>query len=403
MKFKRVGALILVLAIVATAGLAIAVGLNAYDAKADADARKGVNNLVERALARNASSETIEAWAPGNKYYDVAELLEDALKIQTYRLDIMHSQASAYLLGDSSLGNFDKIVGTYERILDSSPNDPKGLFYLAFWKHYQKNAANYGSASVTDSDIAALIGSLNTHYRAEKITYLLTSMEKAFASEISGTLSGAEIDAYKNDGNAGILVLGCSLDSKGQMIGVLVQRLEKAKELADLFPDMNVIVSGGAPVKGNSEAILMKQWLIDEGIDEDRILTQDYGTDPVTKTAYALPLLSKNGITNVLLVTSASQAHGSEIYLAAAATVNNYPVNTRTVAYMDVSAASAKNADAVAVIYADTVRALNECRINIMNVVDTVAYDESRRDHEYWIPGEGLQPAIPGWTPPQGP
>lgn len=88
------------------------------------------------------------------------------------------------------------------------------------------------------------------------------------ASYESKKMSGIENPDY-------ILVLGNKLnDDKPSK--ALLARLEKAVELSEKYPKARIVVSGGLS-KGNSksEAEVMRSYLVEHGIAEDRIITEE--------------------------------------------------------------------------------------------------------------------------------
>ena len=57
----------------------------------------------------------------------------------------------------------------------------------------------------------------------------------------------------------GIVVLGYALKKDGTMDAPLIQRLEKTLEVARALPAAPIVVTGGAPKAGKTEAAAMKQ------------------------------------------------------------------------------------------------------------------------------------------------
>ena len=73
-----------------------------------------------------------------------------------------------------------------------------------------------------------------------------------------------------------IITLGYALNPDGSMHDILVQRLEKTLEIANQNPDALIIVTGGVPQNNKTEGDLMKQWLIEKGVDASRIYSDNY-------------------------------------------------------------------------------------------------------------------------------
>ena len=69
-----------------------------------------------------------------------------------------------------------------------------------------------------------------------------------------------------------IAVFGQSPNMDGTPSEGLLSRLEKTKEMAERYPDVKIVLSGG-PVKTQyTEASVMKKWLVENGIDEERLI-----------------------------------------------------------------------------------------------------------------------------------
>ena len=102
-----------------------------------------------------------------------------------------------------------------------------------------------------------------------------------------------------------IITFGCK--TNGMTPGkALTRRLELTKELLEHYPEAVTIVSGG---KGRdesaAEADAMKKWLIDRGISEDRIYTEDRATSTVENIRYSLKVIEEKSLTGPLVGVSA--------------------------------------------------------------------------------------------------
>lgn len=76
-----------------------------------------------------------------------------------------------------------------------------------------------------------------------------------------------------------IAVFGQSPNVDGTPSEGLLSRLVKTKELAEKYPDVKIVLSGG-PVKTQyTEASVMKKWLVENGIDEERLILDEMARD----------------------------------------------------------------------------------------------------------------------------
>lgn len=101
-----------------------------------------------------------------------------------------------------------------------------------------------------------------------------------------------------------IIVLGCQVFGK-KVPPLLAGRIEKGIELYHKNPDAILIMSGG---QGNGEDIAeaeaMKQYAIEHGVDENRILVEDQSTDTRENLLNSLALMQE-GTGSIAIVTNA--------------------------------------------------------------------------------------------------
>ena len=96
---------------------------------------------------------------------------------------------------------------------------------------------------------------------------------------------------YDKDRPDYLMVLGAGL--RGSKISTsLLYRLETAVEYNKLYPDVKIIVSGGqGPDEDITEASAMKAYLIEHGIDEGLIITEDKSTNTYENFFFTKQLL----------------------------------------------------------------------------------------------------------------
>ncbi len=101
-----------------------------------------------------------------------------------------------------------------------------------------------------------------------------------------------------------IVVLGAGLHPDGTMRPVLVSRLEAALQVARRYPLSPIIVTGGVPRNGITEAGAMRTWLIANGIPPFRIQVEDTSRSTVENARNTNGILARNGASGAVVVTS---------------------------------------------------------------------------------------------------
>ncbi|MFI6869531.1 YdcF family protein [Nocardia sp. NPDC050406] len=117
-------------------------------------------------------------------------------------------------------------------------------------------------------------------------------------------LPGLELPALFSPDTA-IVVLGYGLLPDGEMRPELVNRLHAGYVSALLSPAAPLIVTGGNPQNGVSEAAAMAEWLIARGIEAHRIHTETQANSTVQNAAFSAKLMESINAQAAILITSA--------------------------------------------------------------------------------------------------
>lgn len=109
----------------------------------------------------------------------------------------------------------------------------------------------------------------------------------------------------KADGtNEYAILFGARVKESGVPSLALKYRLDAAIEYLNDYPTVNVIVSGGQgddePI---SEAAFMENYLVENGIEQDRILKEDQSTSTYENIVFSMKLLPEE-VTQVTLISS---------------------------------------------------------------------------------------------------
>lgn len=95
---------------------------------------------------------------------------------------------------------------------------------------------------------------------------------------------------------ATMLILGCQVYPWGPSV-LLQDRLDKALVYLEDHPDMTIVVSGGqGPDEHTSEAACMRDYLVQEGIESERILVEDQSHNTVQNITYSARLMEERDL-----------------------------------------------------------------------------------------------------------
>ena len=101
-----------------------------------------------------------------------------------------------------------------------------------------------------------------------------------------------------------IVVLGYGLNDDGSMRPVLRNRVFTGLAVAQFFPQSPIIVTGGNPRNGQTEAAQMRRMLLMFGFPDNRIIVEDKANSTVQNARFSVPLAEQAGTSGIILVTS---------------------------------------------------------------------------------------------------
>ena len=116
-------------------------------------------------------------------------------------------------------------------------------------------------------------------------------------------------DDLPQDDSLCLVVLGFQLNPDGTMRDELIQRLTVALKSAEKYPNAFVICTGGgtAPdAPGATEAGRMAQWLVENGLDASRVLTEDRSLTTAQNAIYSFRILAEQApqVTQLAIISS---------------------------------------------------------------------------------------------------
>jgi uncharacterized SAM-binding protein YcdF (DUF218 family) len=261
----------------------------------DAAATERVRTLVETGMryywtggdVAQAERELFRGITLHGRYDVVERAFAEAAELAPERLDFRYAVASTQIIQRK----VTEARTTYREILRRDPRAFEAQAWLAALARVENDAAG---AQLAEQGMAAL-----DRARAERYRLRFARLEAILAERPSEALPTLPPDAV-------IVVLGYALNADGTMHATLLQRLEVALVLARAQPASRLMVSGGQPRANVTEADLMMRWLVEHGIDRDRIFIEDKSKDTVGNVLNVAALVRRHGAGAVALVTSAS-------------------------------------------------------------------------------------------------
>ena len=131
----------------------------------------------------------------------------------------------------------------------------------------------------------------------------------ALAGEVSPTVAQAQPPAAaagKDFTKPAIVILGYGLNDNGTMRTILRRRVLTGLTVAQFFPQSPIIVTGGNPRNGNTEAGQMRKMLMLLGFPDNRIIVEDKANSTVQNAQFSVPLAKEADTSGIIVVTSST-------------------------------------------------------------------------------------------------
>lgn len=140
---------------------------------------------------------------------------------------------------------------------------------------------------------------------AEARQAALAALDASRRAQVTAALEAAHGEVAGPEtvsAHAPIVVLGNGLNPDGSIHPNLENRLLAAAQLAEQRPDAPIVASGGPVRGGHVEAHAMRDWLVEQGVAEERVLVEDRALSTVDNARFTRALLPE--ATEVIVVTS---------------------------------------------------------------------------------------------------
>ncbi len=129
----------------------------------------------------------------------------------------------------------------------------------------------------------------------------------AALADMSPPVSQAQpLVAAKDFSRPAIVILGYGLKPDGTMRTILRRRVLMGLTVAQFFPQSPIIVTGGNPRNGNTEAGQMRKMLRPFGVPDYRIIVEDKANSTVQNARFSVPLAEEADTSGIILVTSST-------------------------------------------------------------------------------------------------
>ncbi|WP_083741380.1 YdcF family protein [Mycobacterium sp. MS1601] len=139
---------------------------------------------------------------------------------------------------------------------------------------------------------------------------LVLILTVAFGGHVAAPVAHAEppavVTAGKDFSRPAIVILGYGLNPDGTMRTILRRRVLTGMAVAAMFPQAPIIVTGGNPRNGKTEAGQMRNMLMLFGFPASRIIVEDRANSTVQNAQFSVPLAEEAGASGIILVTSST-------------------------------------------------------------------------------------------------
>ncbi|MCG7633449.1 YdcF family protein [Gordonia McavH-238-E] len=209
----------------------------------------------------------------------------------------LYNDAQSKFAGGDVTGGLELL----QQVLAVAPADSDALALQAVWADQVEDVVA-GRSAPGAQRAGQVQSALN------RLSMMNPALATTARNIISGVATAAQIVPSTTprpvSGRVAIVVLGYGLNANGKMAPELVNRVSAAKAQSELTTGAPVVVTGGVPKKGVTEAAAMRTWLVDNGVSASRILTEDKSGSTVANAQNTAEILRAQGIRDIVLITS---------------------------------------------------------------------------------------------------
>ncbi|PWK65892.1 YdcF family protein [Aminobacter sp. AP02] len=289
---------------------------------------------------KKAEAEVFKGITLHGRYDVVEQAFAEAAKLAPERLDFLYAVAATQVIQKK----LDDARSTFEGIL---AKDPTAFNAQAWLEAIARIRNDETIAILAHQALAGLDRDQAEAYRERFIR----------AEQIMADKQNFDVPVVP--GNVMVVTLGYALADDGTAEQPLLDRLGVALKVAEANPSARIMVTGGVPKSGVTEGDVMTKWLVEKGVDRDRILIEDKSKDTVGNVLNVANLLARHNADTVILVTSSSHMRRARTLLEEALRQYDLPTSIVPVAALDapsIAEAATVSVDERMVVYRDLMR-----------------------------------------------
>ena len=245
------------------------------------------NNYVQKAILSAWYTKRNSPYYPPN-YTEQLDYFKKAEDTDPTNIRLGFYLASTYMLQNKT----NQAITLYKKLITEFPRSFNAGIQYAIYNKVIGNNEEYNA----EIKKLSIISPVKTRNYLKLIKQTLKIAKMGFSNKAT------KIDVPK----LGAIILGAGLTSEGQPPQIMLNRLKKLFALYQLNNNIVIIVTGGVAQNGVTEAYVMKQWLVSEGIPGKQIYIEDRARDTVENAYYSLKIASQLNFENIVLVTSGS-------------------------------------------------------------------------------------------------
>jgi len=126
----------------------------------------------------------------------------------------------------------------------------------------------------------------------------------ALGGAVPAVVHAEPTPAVKDFSRPAVVILGYGLNPDGTMRPILRRRVLTGLSVAQFFPQSPIIVTGGNPQNGVTEAAQMRKMLLILGFPPDRLIVEDRANSTVQNAQFSVPVAKQTDNSGIILVTS---------------------------------------------------------------------------------------------------